>query len=140
MKRLILFIIGGWTYLCIEIIYRTLVGHTPTHWSMFIVGGMAFLFIGEINELFEWSMSFYKQVLIGTLGVLVLELISGIILNIWCKLNIWDYSTLPFNILGQICLPFAIIWIFLVAVAIIVDDCIRYFLFGEEKPRYNFSF
>jgi uncharacterized membrane protein len=34
----------------------------------------------------------------------------------------WDYSTLPFNILGQICLPFSLIWIVLSFPAIKIDE------------------
>lgn len=43
---------------------------------------------------------------------------------------------LPFNILGQISLPFTLIWFLLSGVIIIVDDWLRYKLFKEDKPRY----
>ena len=53
-------------------------------------------------------------------------------------LNIWDYSNMPLNLWGQICLPFSCLWFFLSAVAIILDDELRYNIFGEEKPHYYF--
>ena len=50
------------------------------------------------------------------------ELVTGMILNVWLGLGIWDYSGMPFNYKGQICLPFSILWIF-VSIAAIVLDC-----------------
>jgi len=47
------------------------------------------------------------------------------------------YSALPFNILGQVCLPFMVIWFFLSLAAILLDDYMRYFIWNEEKPRYK---
>lgn len=69
--------------------------------------------------------------------ITVLEFVFGLIFNIWLGMNIWDYSALPLNIMGQVCLPFTIVWFFLSAVAIVVDDWLRYALWGEEKPRYR---
>ena len=53
-KPFILITIGGLIYSLIEIIYR---GYT--HWSMVIVGGLAFYLIGRINEHIEWDMLIY---------------------------------------------------------------------------------
>lgn len=136
LKQLILFGIGGTVYLIVEMVWREITGSHPTHWAMFLVGGLPFLIVGGINEYFSWEMPFWLQAVIGTFCVLVIELISGCVLNIWLGLDIWDYSNIPFNILGQVCLPFAIAWVFLVAVAIVMDDYLRYWLFGEDKPTY----
>ncbi len=140
MKPLILFSIGGSIYISIEIIYRSLMDKPPTHWVMFVLGGLAFLIIGRLNEHIDWEMPFWLQVLIGTAVVLVLEFIFGCVLNLWLGLAIWDYSNMPFNLLGQICLPFALIWSVLVVIAIILDDYLRYWLFDEEEPVYYWKF
>lgn len=103
---------------------------------MILVGGLAFYFIGCINEYIEWDMPLYKQMLIGAMIITTLEFIAGIIVNIILEWNVWDYSNVPFNILGQICIPFCIIWFFLSLSAIVLDDYLRYWLFGEEKPHY----
>ena len=63
----------------------------------------------------------------------------GVILNIWLKLDIWDYSREPFNLYGQICLFYALIWFLLVPFNIYVDDYLRYRLFGEKKPEGLFQ-
>lgn len=52
-------------------------------------------------------------------------------------MNVWDYSGLPGNILGQTCPQFALLFLPLSAIAIIVDDFVRWKCFGEEKPRYK---
>lgn len=136
MRRLIklsvLFAIGGLLYILIELLWRG-----RTHWTMFIVGGFCFLSVGLINELFEWDMPLIRQMLIAAVWVTIIEFDAGIILNGGYKLNIWDYSNMPFNIWGQVCLPYTILWFFLSLPAIILDDYLRYWIFGEDKPHYT---
>lgn len=139
-RLLILFVIGGSIYTVIEIIYRAIMNRTPTHFSMFILGGVIFILVGSINEYIDWSLPFWMQVLIGTGITVILEFISGCILNLWLNLDIWDYSRVPFNLLGQVCLPFIFLWVFLVAIAIVLDDYLRYWLFGEDRPVYCWKF
>lgn len=132
IKPFILIAIGGLIYTSIEMLYR---GYS--HWTMFLVGGLAFYMIGYVNEYIQWDMPLYKQMAIGMLIITCLEFITGFIVNIILKWNVWDYSNVPFNVLGQICLPFCAIWYFLSLVGIILDDYIRYWLFDEEKPTYK---
>ena len=107
-KLVALFVIGGAAYVLIELLWR---GHS--HISMFILGGMCFVSIGLINELFPWELGIVWQALIGGVLVTVLEFITGLIVNIWLGLNVWDYSKLPLNLMGQICLPFSAVWFIL---------------------------
>lgn len=137
IKALILFNIGGTAYYIIEVLYKQLMHGTGSHWTMYIVGGLAFLLIGSINEVMSWETPFSVQCLIGGTIVTLVELISGIIINVILKWNVWDYSGIPFNIMGQVCITFTVIWCLLSIVAIIVDDLIRWKLFGEEKPKYK---
>lgn len=136
-KHMLLFTMGGSIYLCIEIIWRWLMRSTPTHWAMFVVGGIVFLLLGWINEGLPWTMPFIWQCLFGTIAVLFVEFVSGCILNIWLGLAIWDYSTMPLNVRGQICPQFALAWFVLSGVGIVVDDWLRYYLFREERPHYT---
>ena len=132
IKNLILFIIGGLIYNLVEIIYRG-----NTHWTMFIVGGLCFLCVGWINEFIPWDLALWKQMLIGGTIITAIEFLSGCIINILLGWNVWDYSHVPLNILGQICLPFFFAWVGLSLVGIVLDDIIRWLCFGEEKPRYK---
>lgn len=132
IKPLILTGMGGLIYSLIEILYR---GYT--HWTMFFIGGLAFYLIGRINEHIEWDMPLYKQMEIGAIIITALEFVTGIIVNIILGWNVWDYSDVPFNVLGQICVPFCIVWFFLSLPAIVLDDFLRYLIFKEERPRYK---
>lgn len=132
IKMVVLLLIGGTTYFGIEMLWR---GYS--HWTMALVGGICFVLIGAINEYIPWDMGFIDQALLGAIIVTAVEFISGLILNVWLGLGIWDYSSLPMNVMGQICLPFFFVWIALSAVAIVVDDYLRYWLFKEEKPHYQ---
>jgi len=127
-----LFGFGGALYFAVEMIWRGC-----SHPAMIVVGGLCFVLIGLINELLTYDMSILLQGIIATAAVLLVELLSGILLNIVLQLNIWDYSNLPFNLLGQICLYFSGLWYILSLVGIVLDDYLRYWIFGEQKPRYK---
>ena len=131
-KHLFLFWVGALLYLWIEILYR---GHT--HWTMGLVGGLCFVLVGFINEFMSWDIPLWLQGIIGASIITVLEFISGLILNVWLGLGIWDYSQMSFNLLGQICLPFSLAWFLLSIAAVILDDWLRWRLFKEEKPHYR---
>lgn len=127
-----LFLIGGCSYMGIELLWRQ-----RTHWTMGIVGGLCFVLIGLLNEIFTFELSLLLQDLFSSIIVTCVEFISGCIINIYFDLHVWDYSNVPFNIMGQICLPYMILWFLLANVAIVVDDVIRWKLFHEEKPHYK---
>lgn len=131
LKCALLFLIGGVLYCCVELLWRG-----RTHWTMAIVGGICFVVIGGLNNYIPWEMPLWKQAVVGSLFVTAMELVVGIPLNLFMKLHIWDYSSLPFNLLGQICLPFTIAWFFLSLLCIFVDDWLRHILFKEEQPHY----
>lgn len=132
IKPLILFGIGGLTYYLIEILWR---GYS--HWTMFLLGGICFLYAGIQNEYVTWEYPLWKQILRVDIFILIAEFLVGCIVNLWLEWHVWDYSNMPLNLFGQICLPFALLWIPISAVAIVFDDYLRFWLFGEEKPRYK---
>ena len=82
----------------------------------------------------------WAQAGIGAVMITAIEFVCGVIVNLWLEWNVWDYSNTPLNILGQVCMPFALIWFVLANAAIVLDDYLRYCLFNEEKPHYTFWF
>ena len=124
--------LGGTVYVFIELMWR---GYS--HWSMFLLGGICFITLGLINEVIPWEMPLTAQMLIGCAIITMLEFITGCIVNLWLGWNVWDYSDLPYNLLGQISVVSSVGWYFLSAVGIVLDDWLRYIFFGEEKPRYT---
>lgn len=133
VKYTILLMVGGLAYYCIEILARRF-----SHWTMFLVGGTCFILIGIINEITP-KMPLIRQMLLSAIIITLIEFVSGCILNLWLGWNVWDYSDEFGNILGQICPRHTIYWFLLSSVGIVVDDYIRYFLFGEEKPKYTIT-
>ena len=123
--------LGGTVYVFIELMWR---GYS--HWSMFLLGGVCFIALGLINEVIPWEMPLTAQMCIGCVIITALEFITGCIVNLWLGWNVWDYSDLPYNLLGQISVVSSVGWYFLSAVGIVLDDWLRYIFFGEEKPRY----
>ena len=119
LKNLLIFSIFGLTYGLIEILWR---GYT--HPSMVIVGGICGLLIGLLNEKNK-KMNLLQQMVEGMVIVTVLEFVSGIILNLCLGLNVWDYSNMKFNLLGQVCPQFCIAWFFLSYLVISIDDFLR---------------
>ena len=137
-KYLVLFIVSGSLYYSIEWIWKTFfTTGSICHWSMALLGGTCFLLIGSINEYISWGMPLVLQGTIGAVVITVLEFIFGCALNLRLGLGVWDYSHLPFNILGQICLPFSFIWFFFSILIILLDDYLRWKWFDEEKPHYK---
>lgn len=118
-KEFFIFIIFGISYFTLEILYR---GYS--HWTMIFLGGIVSVLIGLINEITP-NMRMWKQMLLGTILVTFFEFILGYILNIKLGLGIWDYSNIPFNIMGQICLPFSFLWFVLSYFVIILDDILK---------------
>ncbi|WP_157047722.1 putative ABC transporter permease [Cellulosilyticum ruminicola] len=92
---------------------------------MGILDGIYFILIGLINNIFSFDFSSILQMLISAFIITILEFLSGMLLNIYLGLHILDYSHLPCNILGQVCLSFFVIWFFLSPIAILADDFIR---------------
>jgi hypothetical protein len=132
LKNYCLFMIFGAIYGLIETIWK---GHI-THWSMFILGGLAGVLIGSINEYIPWDIPFWKQCVIGMILATLLEGIIGIIVNVHFNLGIWHYTELTF-FYNQCSIPFCIAWFFLSGFCIMLDDWFRWQLFGEEKPHYR---
>ena len=103
-NSVVLFSIGAVGYGLIEVLWR---GHT--HWSMLTAGGICFVFFAKIGEKLKHTSLLLKAI-IGSGFITLVELIFGVIFNIILKKNVWDYSKLPLNIGGQICILYSFFW------------------------------
>lgn len=112
-------LIGGLLYMSVELFWR---GHT--HWTMGVLGGVCFAAIGLLNEGSD-PPPVLVQMLLSAALVTLLELVSGLVLNVWLGLGVWDYSGMPGNVLGQICPQFSAAWFVLSWVAIKAEDGIH---------------
>lgn len=84
--------LGGCIYYFFEILFRGF-----SHWSMFVLGGICLLFFYIQGSLLHWKEPLWRQVLRCIIFVTAMEFITGIIVNKWLHLEVWDYSGLPFT-------------------------------------------
>lgn len=76
---------------------------------MFFCAGMAVITLLYIYQQSK-EISPILFAFIATVIITAYEFVFGIVFNIWLKCDVWNYSNVPLNILGQICLPFSAIW------------------------------
>lgn len=135
VQQLIIFGIFGAAYYGLEILYDG-----TSHWGMFVCAGLTGNAASYLISRHRRSKMIKKSVII-TGVILLLELISGYILNIYLELNVWDYTLLPYNLHGQICVQFALIWFFIFSPLILwMVPAIKWTLFGDKKPKNIFSY
>lgn len=119
----ILLVTGGALYCTLEMLWRG-----RTHWTMAVCGGVCFLLIYLIHT--ESGLPLLMRCTLGTAAICSIEFLTGYAVNIRLGWGVWDYSGVPGNIMGQICLPYAALWFVLCLVAAPVSSFIKNRLIG----------
>lgn len=104
-KKASLFVTGGVIYPFLEIICR---GHSD--FSMAVAGGICLCMIDKVCNCRLKFRPLAVKCAAGSAIITTVEFITGILVNLVLKLNVWDYSQLPMNFMGQICVPFSLLW------------------------------
>ncbi|MCI5651319.1 MAG: putative ABC transporter permease [Ruminococcus bromii] len=107
-KNSLLFLVGSCAYPTLEMLWR---GYT--HSSMALAGGVCMVLINKICCERMQKKSLTARCAAGSAIITGVEFVFGLVVNRMLHLHVWDYSALPMNILGQICIPFSLIWFFL---------------------------
>ena len=102
-----IFSIGAVLYTVTEILWR---GHS--HWTMTITGGLCALLIHLTNRRMQGKRLVWRC-LAGSGIITAMEFTVGCLVNLVLGWNVWDYSSMPFNIMGQVCLLYSIMWFFI---------------------------
>lgn len=102
-ERFFSFLMGYFIYSLIEIAAR---GYT--HWTMALTGGLVLSILYDINS--RNALTLVKSSIVGMVIITFIEFAVGVAVNLIMKWHVWDYSDMPLNILGQICLPFSVLW------------------------------
>lgn len=127
-KILTLWVVLGAAYVTIEVLWR---GYS--HPSMFVVGGLCGVLVGVINQYPRFYRApVFVQSLISAVVVLIVEFLSGCVLNLWLGLNVWDYSGQFGNIMGQVCFRYAAFWVLLMPFAIWAEDTGRWLIYSWD--------
>lgn len=116
---MVVFLIGGVTYAMIEIMWRG-----NTHWTMVLLGGLCFL---TLYKLFGYmsNYSLLEKCVLGAIVITTLEFVVGCIVNLVFHMNVWNYSRMPLNLSGQICILYSTLWGFLCIPINFIADKIR---------------
>lgn len=114
---LVKILLGGSLYYMMELFAR---GHS--HWSMFLLGGVCFLVCGIINSAYGDSIYTWQKMTLCMVAITVLEFVCGLIVNVRLGWHIWDYSGMPLNVMGQICVPYMLLWFVVSYPAIILNN------------------
>lgn len=129
---------GGTVYFFMEVAYKTLLGKPEAiSWTMLALSVLLCIPVERCGAELPWSCPLWLQSLCCAALVTTVELLTGLVLNVWLGLGVWDYSHLPFNLFGQVCPQFALLWWGLCLTFIPVFDWLRYAVAGGDKPKYK---
>lgn len=116
-KNTVLFLMGGTLYPALEILCRG-----KTDFSMALAGGACVCLIDRVCNVKLHAMPLSVKCFAGSGIITAVEFGTGVVVNLILKLNVWDYSQMPMNILGQICLPFSLLWYAATLPAMLLGD------------------
>ena len=120
------FTVGGLVYGLLEIIWRGW-----THWTMLICGGLCFTLMYLIART---PMRAAQKLFACAAVITTVEFVTGCIVNLTLGMGVWDYSALPFDLLGQLCPRFSMLWLGLSVPGLWLCRLMRR-MFSKPRPR-----
>ena len=142
-KAVLSLLLWSWTgtvYFFLEIIWKTAHSRPESiSWTMLALAIVLAVPLERFGAELPWECPLWAQGLICGTGITAVEFVSGLVLNVWFKMGVWDYSGLWGNLLGQICPQFWALWCALSVPAIVLLDWMRYAVEGGDKPFYKFK-
>lgn len=126
LEYLTIYTVGAVVYSFCEIGWR---GYT--HWTMSFAGGlcMALIYI-SVNK--HPNRPLWLQCVEGCLTITAVEFIIGYIVNYHLNWNVWDYSSLPFNIMGLVCPLYTALWFVLSIPAVFLSKIFKTKIFKNH--------
>lgn len=103
----IVFTVGAVGYALIEILWRG-----RTHWTMALTGGACLALIYKTEKRYGGAPR-WKRCIVGSEVITLFELAVGFLVNILLGWAVWDYSSQPLNLFGQICPMYSLLWFLL---------------------------
>ena len=121
MEFLLVFTAGSLLYGLMELVWRGW-----THWSMLLCGGLCLSFMYCISD---FHIPFWLKLILSAAVITWVEFAAGCLINLRLGWQVWDYSTMPGNIMGQICPQFCLLWLGLSVPGLYICSLIRNLLF-----------
>ena len=97
-----------------------------SHGSMFLAGGLCFLLLGKLCTV-KPRLPLALRCLVGAGVITCVELGMGLLFN--RSYRVWDYRSLPWNLWGQVCLVYSILWI--------PVSCGAFWLYGALEKGFS---
>ena len=115
----IMFLLGCFIYSLLEIAAR---GHT--HWTMTLLGGIVGMLLCRLHGTAP-RHTLLLQALSGAFIITALEMVVGVLDNLVLQWHVWSYREMPWNVYGQICLPFSVLWFLVCIPALGICEVVR---------------
>ena len=103
-ENAVIFLSGAGGYYVIELAWRG-----RSHWTMALTGVTCLCLLYRLNIRIDKRPIMVKAVA-GAGLITAVEFLVGCIVNLGLKWDVWDYSQMRFNILGQICPLYFFLW------------------------------
>ena len=136
-NNVILWLTGGIIYFYMEIAFR---GYS--HFSMLICGGVCFITVGCMGRKIlanskNMLVALPEIMVSGMLIITFYEFVTGVLVNKVLGWNVWDYSEQKYNVMGQICLVYSLLWSVLSLLCVYLEIIIRKYIFDELPVKAN---
>ena len=115
----IMFLLGWFIYSLLEIAAR---GYT--HWTMTLLGGIVGMLLYRLHGTAP-RHTLLLQALSGAFIITALEMVVGVLDNLVLQWHVWSYREMPWNVYGQICLPFSVLWFLVCIPALGICEVVR---------------
>lgn len=125
LEFLFVYLLGALGYGGVEMLWRG-----RTHWTMLLLGGLCFLCIYLIAT--RLALPLWKKWLLCAAIITVLEFFCGCLVNLRLGWDVWDYSSVPGNLLGQICPLYTVYWFLLSVPCTGLSYAVRHYIFGKS--------
>ena len=127
LDRALVFGTGASFYSLLETIWR---GHT--HWSMSLTGGPVLLTVYTAERRTHHTL--WRRCLRSAGIITAYEFVVGCLVNLRLGWQVWDYSSQPGNVLGQVCPLFCFLWLMLSLPVLLLCGWLRHHM-EPELPR-----
>ena len=107
-----IFSLGAILYVLIELLWRG-----KSHLSMALAGGTSLLLLFGLR-----GLPLILFCLFGSVLITAVEFLTGSVVNLWLRLDVWDYSGRKHNLYGQVCLRYTGYWALLCVPAYFLLD------------------
>jgi len=115
----LLFFLGGGVYVALEHFWRGF-----SHVSMFLAGGASLVLLAGVSARLD-MLSYAMLCAAGAVIITAIEFVTGAVVNGLMGLCVWDYSDRRWNVYGQICPLYSLLWFVLSAFALLLIQVVN---------------